>query len=170
VPTGKGDAVVIVKTPLTVRAAVFTLRKAVPVEVVPAMETTYAVAVGTTSLAEILNVTTSVVPETSVTLKALTMAVGGPLAAGFRVTSTLPGGIVPLGNPCPVTLINDTPASPELGDAEAFSVTGVAARSGNDPESTASMNTGKQASLTADRKSFRAFIDDLPRSNVPLKC
>ena len=111
--------------------------------------------------------TTSVLPETNFTFKALVMAVGGPLTAGFSVTPTLPGGIVPPGNPCPVTLISDTPASPELGEAEALSVTGVVAQSGNDPENTASMNTATEASeLTASRKSFREFTSELLSQKV----
>jgi hypothetical protein len=69
----------------------------------------------------------SILPETTVTFTARTVAAGGPLTTGVKVTATLAGEMLPLGKPRPVTLTSDSPASPEPGVVVAFSVTGVIA-------------------------------------------
>jgi len=55
-------------------------------------------------------------PITAPTAVAVVVAPGGPATAGFSVTLTFAGGIVPLGKFEPTTSIFVTPGSPEFGD------------------------------------------------------
>jgi hypothetical protein len=82
---------------LTVKADVFPLANATPVEVDPDTETSYAVGVETISEEGIVKNTRRAEPEIVVTAVAVAVALGGPAVAGCSVTVTFPGGIVPLG-------------------------------------------------------------------------
>jgi hypothetical protein len=91
-----------------------------------------------------LNVTYSVVPDATVTVVAVVAPVGPPPeVVGFSVTVTLAGGIVPLGKPCPITVILVTFVSADVGEASEFSVTFVTAPNGSEPESNADAHSSR---------------------------
>jgi hypothetical protein len=92
-----GDTETICAGGLTVKADVFPLANATPVEVDPDTETSYAVGVETISEEGIVKNTRRAEPEIVVTAVAVAVALGGPAVAGCSVTVTFPGGIVPLG-------------------------------------------------------------------------
>ena len=70
----------------------------------------------------IWNVMRRMVPKTVATARALVLALG-PETAGFNVTITFAAGIVPLGNPDPVTLTRAPPACAALGEVGELRVT-----------------------------------------------
>ena len=107
-----------------------------------------------------MKITLSVLPETTVTDEAVVVAVGAPVTVELNVTVTLAGGMVPLGKPCPVTLMLETPASPEVGDVAEYSVTDVVASRGSDPDNDASTNNTwrPRNQQTPDSNSFREFL------------
>jgi len=102
----------------TTRADVLLLAKDVPVAVVPEIETVYVVGEATTMAAGIWKVTRRTVPE-----MVATEVADAVTPAGCRFTVTSAGGIVPDGNPEPVTLTLVNPACPAVGDTEELSVT-----------------------------------------------
>lgn len=144
-------------TGLTVSAELLALTKALPVDVVPAIVTRYAVGIETETVLGMRNVTRSVLPETTVTAKAFVLPDGPvPVTAGFKLTVTAEGEMVPLGKPCPVTVIFVTPGSPEVGEVAAFNVTFVCATS--NPGSDANTNTASKPELQlAAEMRFRRF-------------
>jgi hypothetical protein len=144
---GSGELVVIATGALTVSDAVLLLAKAVPVEVVPAMETWYDVAAETVMEVGTLKVTASVAPDSTVTFVAVVVPDGPPPeVVGLSVTVTLAGGIVPLGKPCPTTVTLVTPGSAALGVADALSVTSVTAHR-TEPCSNASAHSSKRSAF-----------------------
>jgi hypothetical protein len=94
---------------LTVKEAVFTLTKAVPSAVLPAMETLYGAGAVTTIDAGIVKLTRRVLPTTVVTEEAAVVARGGPALAGVNTTDTFGGRMVAFGNPEPVSVTMVTP-------------------------------------------------------------
>jgi len=80
-----------------------------PVEVVPLMDTRKFVGASTLMLAGIVNKTRRVLP-TNVVMEDACVLTDAPPPEGARVTVTFPGDIVPLGNPEPVTELEETPA------------------------------------------------------------
>jgi hypothetical protein len=157
-PAGKGELVVIATGALTVSDAELRLAKALPVEVVPAMETWYEVAAETRMDAGTRNVTPSVVPEITVTFVAVVEPEGPPpVVVGSSVTVTLAGGIVPLGKPWPMTVTLVTLMSAVLGEANAFSVTLVTAP--NEPESNTHAHARRPTrQLAADTRLIRKLF------------
>jgi len=69
----------------------------------------------------------SVVPNTNCTAVGAVLNTGVAAQDVANAMLTLPGKIVPAGKPEPLTYTMLTPASPELGTAEAVSVTGAGA-------------------------------------------
>jgi hypothetical protein len=109
----------------TVKSAEFELAKAVPVEVVPAIETLKDVGELTESPGGIENKTRSVVPATTDTLVAVVIALGVVPPEGVNETVTLGPGILPAGKFEPITVIDDTPGWPEEGVANGVKLTCV---------------------------------------------
>jgi hypothetical protein len=109
----------------TVKSAELELAKAVPVEVVPAMETLKEVGELTESPAGIENKTRSVVPATTDTLVAVVIALGVVPPEAVNVTVTLDPGILPAGKFEPITVIDDTPDWPDEGVANGVKLTCV---------------------------------------------
>src|ERR1035437_472402 len=98
------------------------LANAVPVEVVPLSETKY---VPVASEPGITNWTRSLLPMILVT--ELTWAgLPGPAHVGATLSVTLAAGMVPEGNPEPVTFTAVIPLAPELGAVHALSFTDCA--------------------------------------------
>jgi hypothetical protein len=89
---------------LTVKEEVFTLAKAVPSAVLPAMEMLYGAGDVTAIDAGIVKLTRRVLPTTVVTAEAAVVARGGPAFAGVKITDTFAGRMVPFGNPEPVSV------------------------------------------------------------------
>jgi hypothetical protein len=90
---------------------------------VPLIDTRYTVGLDTASPLGIVNVTLRMLPATVITLAGVIEM--GPLPP-VRVTVTLEGEMVPLGNPLPVMARFVMPACPEFGEM-AINETGVAA-------------------------------------------
>jgi hypothetical protein len=109
----------------TVKSAELELAKAVPVEVVPAMETLKEVGELTESPAGIENKTRSVVPATTDTLVAVVIALGVVPPEAVNETVTLEPGMVPAGKFEPITVIDPTPAWPDEGVAKGDKLTCV---------------------------------------------
>jgi hypothetical protein len=109
----------------TVKSAELELAKAVPVEVVPAMDTLKEVGELTESPDGIENKTRSVVPATTDTLVAVVVAPGVVPPEAVNETVTLGPEIVPAGKFEPITVIDDTPGWPDEGVANGVRLTCV---------------------------------------------
>ncbi len=72
-----------------------------------------------------MKLTLRVLPTIVVIAVAVVVPLGGPAADGFKITDTLAAGMLPVGNPEPVTLMFVMPGWPALGEAGELRVTTV---------------------------------------------